>query len=736
MNLADLKLLYKLIIFRIKMIVIIVGVATSIAMFVMLMEKPVFLSQAKLLIVSPEKSSWLDLVAPGLEETRKNASDEFETELLLMQSNDTVQKVIAEIYRRIDMDPALTPLLKYKKLIKASSIPRYVRILRPLNTNIISVKVFTPHPVLSYIIADIYSRFVLDQNMATYQSTNKKAREMLEEQVENSKKKIDEYQKQYNTLKLYSVATTEKSENGETTIVGTDINVQVSQLNVELKVAKKVKQDLQREFENGGEAYIPYLKNPILSNMIEKRDQLKKQLSQSPSNLQLQESYEVIQKRIHDELIAQSKEGNSFISGYYDNLFKQLQLQDETIQKLISKLDILKAEQRESMERMVKNSSTYTSAIQVDKLLQMELGNYNILIKDLQGAKMSEEMNLGNLKLVEPAALNLDSVHTGKKVKVLLIFLVSTVISIGIVILRNFLENIFDVYDELLYYKDLALPLGYIPISAHGHKLIKEELPRSVYVEAYKDISAELRLHYQPCKAIVFSSIDKIEEAEMVAINFAINEAISGKKVILIDANYRRPSIASKLGISHPAGLSDFLSGTPTSAKPICDTPFDRLQFIGTGEVPGNPIDLLIKDRFGVLVNLLKQQCDLIVFYLPPANLFSDTMIVARESDGVILIIKELVSKVSHFKLIASKFRGINIPILGSVMYGKSDYSKSKTDYMVTTDTTTKSTTLVNIIFYVTIVLCLIAMLTSIGSIVMEKVTQKTQKNLYKTIGK
>jgi len=694
------------------MIVTIVGMATSVAIFILLLEKQVYVSEAKLLVIEEDQMTWLKKIAPLVGESRDEASEKFKTQILMMQSGETIRKVVDEVNKKVDRSLGVNPIT-IRSLVNIYS-----------KANIIVVQAKTNNPELSFQIADIYSKMVLQQNIEIYQGTATRVREMIEKQLGNARVKIGKYEKMLRKLKKNGNAEEATAEKEINEAIN-QANKQIEKLKIDLKIAEKIKEDLEYDFKHGGEKYIKYLKSPILKTLVEKRRLKKQEYDKDMYNLEIKNDLSRLDEKILQELLDQSKDKSSFISGYYDRLQDQIKAQDAAIRRIHSMLSIYKTEKMTASSKQ--KSQTNEDEMTVDEIeqtLNFEKNNYNILVKKLHEARLAEELNVGNLKIIDRADKPLLAIHTGRKEKVALVFFVSFILSIGLVLLVNYYENIFDAYEELVYYKDLSIALGYIPLGSSVHPLINTQMPRSLYVEAYKEISAKMALSYDYYRVIVFSSVDNVGGGENVAINFAINEAMSGKKVALVDANYRRPSIATCMGIANNYGLSEFVNGNPTGAQLVNKTNIDNLVFINTGDVPGNPIDLFLHEKFDAFIDILKRKVDLIVFYLPPSNLFSDSSIVAKKSDGVILIVQETVSKVTTFKNIISKYKSVKIKIYGTIMFGETKGNKSKKDYAVNKSGKNKNI-IGNIFFYVTIMISILGLVVGISYKTMDHYREK-----------
>jgi receptor protein-tyrosine kinase len=122
------------------------------------------------------------------------------------------------------------------------------------------------------------------------------------------------------------------------------------------------------------------------------------------------------------------------------------------------------------------------------------------------------------------------------------------------------------------------------------------------------------------------------------ALNLAIVAAESGRRVILVDADLRGPSIHRLVGTGGTKGLSDVLAGQ--AALPDVVQRFNGTGFslIGAGTIPPNPTDLLDSEQMRSLVELLRQEADMVVFDSPPLLLAADSLVLASLSDTVLAV--------------------------------------------------------------------------------------------------
>lgn len=166
--------------------------------------------------------------------------------------------------------------------------------------------------------------------------------------------------------------------------------------------------------------------------------------------------------------------------------------------------------------------------------------------------------------------------------------------------------------------------------------------PQSLEAEAYRGVRTTLyfRGRIDEHKVVQVTSPRAGEGKSTVVANLAVSMAQAGKRVLLIDADFRQPSLQRLFGTAVSIGLVDVLAGEAELADAIlpCDEP--GLQLLPCGRVPSNPAELLTAQRFPEILEQLRQQYDLVLVDTPPVLAVSDACAVAPRVDAVLLTIR------------------------------------------------------------------------------------------------
>ncbi|MCE5199262.1 MAG: polysaccharide biosynthesis tyrosine autokinase [Armatimonadota bacterium] len=165
--------------------------------------------------------------------------------------------------------------------------------------------------------------------------------------------------------------------------------------------------------------------------------------------------------------------------------------------------------------------------------------------------------------------------------------------------------------------------------------------PLSAMAESYKILRTNLlfELRDKPFKTLMVATGRPGQGATTTICNVAIALAQIGKKIILIDADMRRPSLHKFFGVANEAGLSTLLRGDGTLTDAFQKTDVENLIVVPAGPQPLNPSELLGSDRMQDLVKRLEEHCDLVLFDSPSTVVFSDGPMLASWVDAVLMVV-------------------------------------------------------------------------------------------------
>jgi len=182
-----------------------------------------------------------------------------------------------------------------------------------------------------------------------------------------------------------------------------------------------------------------------------------------------------------------------------------------------------------------------------------------------------------------------------------------------------------------------------IASSKEAVELVTQVRPQSQMAESYRALRTSLLLSNlgAPPKVIMVTSALPQEGKTTTSINCAVVLAQKGVRVLLIDADLRRPSIHKTLGMGPRSGLSNVLTGSTTLEQAITRTAIlPNLFVMPAGTPPPNPAELLASANMRDVLAQLREQYDHIVLDTPPSLSVTDAVVLSPRADAVVLVIR------------------------------------------------------------------------------------------------
>jgi capsular exopolysaccharide synthesis family protein len=188
-----------------------------------------------------------------------------------------------------------------------------------------------------------------------------------------------------------------------------------------------------------------------------------------------------------------------------------------------------------------------------------------------------------------------------------------------------------------------------LPVSLpQDSKLVCLTAPESFGAEKFRFLGVRLRQlqHSRPLKKLLITSTIPEEGKSTVSANLAtILARRQQPKILLLEGDLRRPSLAKQFGLGKIPGLSEWLQGEPRMIKDIYRLEGPNLWFLPAGRPPENPLELMQSGRLSELMKQLSGWFDWIIIDSPPVLPLADTSVWARLADGILLVTREGTTK-------------------------------------------------------------------------------------------
>jgi capsular exopolysaccharide synthesis family protein len=193
--------------------------------------------------------------------------------------------------------------------------------------------------------------------------------------------------------------------------------------------------------------------------------------------------------------------------------------------------------------------------------------------------------------------------------------------------------------------------------------------PTGVTAEAYRTLRTNLfyALVDDPPKVIALTSPGPREGKSTTCANLGVMLAQAEKSTLVLDCDLRRPQIHKLFGLRNLRGMSDVLTGRK-SLEEAWQEPLPNLKVLTAGLIPPNPAELLGSRRFAELVRQAREKFDYVLIDAPPVELVSDPLILATQSDGVLLVLDAQNTRKVSLRHSMRSLDGVEANVFGTVM--------------------------------------------------------------------
>lgn len=270
---------------------------------------------------------------------------------------------------------------------------------------------------------------------------------------------------------------------------------------------------------------------------------------------------------------------------------------------------------------------------------------YEILLKRLKETALTETLPRSNIHVIDSARLPHKPVSPRKGLHVLLAVILGLMLGSGSAFFLEYLDNTVKNQEDIEQHLQLPL-LGVVPSAMTKEKKVIETItavsPKSILSEAYRTIRTGVFLSSvdESTKTLLVTSAGPLEGKTTTAVNLAIAMAQAERKVLLVDADLRRPRLHKIFDLDNSEGLTTSLLDRQGGRPLPRETGIPFLYVLTSGPVPPNPAELLGSMKMRETLIELREQFDKIILDSPPLIPVADAIILAALSDEVILVVR------------------------------------------------------------------------------------------------
>ncbi|MFQ5824310.1 MAG: GumC family protein [bacterium] len=377
--------------------------------------------------------------------------------------------------------------------------------------------------------------------------------------------------------------------------------------------------------------------------------------------------------KLSESLIARKIEVEAEIASLHPKVQALKNLVDEYSAKL------------ESLPNLSLNLARLARAAKLDEKI------YLMMKEKYEETRIKEVGQLGNVRIIDSAKPPKYPIKPKKTLNLILATFMGLGLGVAITFLLDFMDNSVRGVEEI---ERLGLPVlssisvikedGNSPkkrrnskvdveerqYNHNGAQLITQFAPKSPISEAFRAFRTSIRYSKvdEPLKSILVTSPGIGEGKTTSVANLAITIAQQGSKVLLVDADLRRPILHSIFNVDKKNGLTNRLVGRISTKEAINKTAVENLFLIPCGIIPPNPSELLGSEAMKNLIDELNLQFDMILFDSPPIIAVTDPVVLSSMVDGAVLVVK---AGLTNRKAILRSFtllKNVNSQVLGVLL--------------------------------------------------------------------
>ena len=583
------------------------------------------------------------------------ADDMFlQTQVNVLQSDNLAWQTIEQL--RLGENPAFAPLLKGASPQRGESAEAEsplvgifkgglrVEIMR--NSRIAAVSFESPDPKLAAQVVNALVYNYQEYNYHKNYEATRKASGWMEQQLDELKAKVErsqqalvDYERDNKIINISDKENVEEKKLGDLSKELTDAQAEVVRAESLYNVAR-----------NNENQMASLVGNDLLSRLEERYAELKSQY------VEAREQYgpnfpKVVRLRDQAEEIRSSLEAErKRIVERYHGEYVAAQQREAMISEALARQKV----ELEKLNQLLIQQNILKHEFQTNQQL------YEGLLQRLKDATLSSGLRATNIHIVDQARVPRSPVRPRKLFNVTVGLLVGLILGITLAFVQEALDDSIKSIGQVERYLSTNA-LAVIPLartvrsrsldrggngSADRREAVELTLlkrPASELAEAYRSMRTAILLATspRPPQVIVMTSAQPSEGKTCTSLNLSLALAQRRVRVLVIDADFRKPGIAAAMGMSNERGLSNILRGEQSVDEVLLQAhTLPNLWVLPAGPVPSNPTDLLSSPDMARLVEELKQRFEHIVLDSPPILLMTDATVLSILSDGVVLVVE------------------------------------------------------------------------------------------------
>jgi capsular exopolysaccharide synthesis family protein len=620
-----------------------------------LSQKPVYEARGRLLIKSPNNvTSTMDQKIGELSSVG-SVSDPLKTETEMIRSFSMAQKVVGTLGLKIQPE----------------ELTQRITVNNIKGTDILEVSYKSNIPKEAAVVVNQLMYLYLAENLLGNRTEVTAARTFIVEQLPKIKVNVHQAEVALRSFEERNNIVDLEAESESAVGVIANLENQVSEAQAKYEDATAQSQFLRNKLRMSSEDAIvasSLSQSPGVQRALEEFQKVENELAIARSRYQEEHPIivELESKRAALETVLQGRSAQ--VLGTQEQHINENSQIEQIKQQITANLVQLEAGRSGSASQVAALSNTlarYKQRIKIlpalkqrkhelERELEAAQSTYETLLKRLEDIRVEENRKVGNLRIVEKAQIPKLPIDSNKTRNLALANLLGILLGIATALTLEALDKSIKTVEEAREVFGYTL-LGLIPFLGKFEKptfynadseqaapeIVVLATPRSPISEAYRMLQANLKFvrSDEEVKTIVVTSSVPQEGKSTVAANLAVVVAQSGRRVLLVDADMRRPVQHKIWELLNQAGLSNVIVGQ-IDLRTVVEKVMDNLYVLSAGVIPPNPIDLLDSKRMASLIKNFSNTYDFIIIDTPSLNVAADAAMVGKMADGVLLVVR------------------------------------------------------------------------------------------------
>ena len=628
-------------------------VVTTLVAVATLMQTPIYRATASLEIQPRAKSITpnADFTQLGVSSWSWSAEERYlNTQMEVIRSHEIARLTLAEAgLHDAPQFAALTdPAAALASRIRLSMVP---------DTYVMEISLEDADPEMAYLLANGIAKTYIESNVRSAIENARRVIEELYAQIEPMKAEIAE--KEEKRIELARMANYFSPDEQETSI-GTRIGQlenELTKLEISLGEREAVLNAI-KSIESRGSSFESL---PIIAN-----DESIKALKEEA----------LLKERELVELSATFRDGHPKLQAANTSLAEIPRKIEEATEKIITRVKTEHgvkqgrvADLRRQLQGMRQEGLGLSQAVSEIEAIDAEIKDqrriYELVSGRIKEIDLNQETLVNNIRLLQPANVPGSPVRPRKALNLAAGLMLGLFCGLGAAFLIDYLDNTIRSTEDIERFLNLPL-LAMVP---------KSDDPNSAGVkEAQQTLRTSVLFASKgrTLNTVHVTSAAPGEGKSRTAVNLAKTLAQAGDRVLLVDADLRRPTVHGHLGLARDGGLSNYMMNAEGGdtwrhlVKPSGD--IETLQVLTCGPLPPKPVELFGSDRFADLLAQLKKHYDWVVIDSPPVASLADSLVLGSLMEMTIFVIKHKQNDRELVRRSAESLRKVDTNLIGAVL--------------------------------------------------------------------